>query len=157
MPLWSSGQSSWLHIQRPGFDSRRYQIFWEVVGLELSLVSTIEELLGRKSSGSGLEIREYGSRDPSRWPHGTLDTQKLALTLPTSSGLSVGMVRSRTKVTEYRAGSFYLCPQQVQGSPIMRPATGYPSHRLLRLEGLQHGDYLPDTNKPPILNLHILL
>jgi hypothetical protein len=39
------------------------------VGLErgpLSLVSTIEELLGRKSSGSGLEIREYGRRDSSR-------------------------------------------------------------------------------------------
>jgi hypothetical protein len=26
-PQWSSGQSSWLQIQRPGFDSRRYQIF----------------------------------------------------------------------------------------------------------------------------------
>jgi hypothetical protein len=39
------------------------------VGLErgpLSLVSTIEELLARKSSGSGLEIRDYGRRDPSR-------------------------------------------------------------------------------------------
>jgi hypothetical protein len=37
------------------------------VGLErgpLSLVSTIEELLGRKSSGSSLEIREYGRRGP---------------------------------------------------------------------------------------------
>jgi hypothetical protein len=31
-----------------------------------SLVSTIEELLERKSSGSGPENREYGSRDPSR-------------------------------------------------------------------------------------------
>jgi hypothetical protein len=31
----------------------------------LSLVSTIEELLGRKGSGSGLENREYGRRDPS--------------------------------------------------------------------------------------------
>ena len=32
----------------PGFDSRRYQIFWVVVGLEqgpLSLVRSIEELL----------------------------------------------------------------------------------------------------------------
>jgi hypothetical protein len=29
-------------------------------------VSTTEELLRRKSSGSGLESREYGSRDPSR-------------------------------------------------------------------------------------------
>jgi hypothetical protein len=25
IPLWSSGQSSWLQIQRPGFDSRHYQ------------------------------------------------------------------------------------------------------------------------------------
>jgi hypothetical protein len=36
------------------------------VGLEqgaLSLVSTIEELLEKKSSGSGLESREYGRRD----------------------------------------------------------------------------------------------
>jgi hypothetical protein len=41
------------------------------VGLErgpLSLVSTIEELLERKNSGSGLENREHGRRDPSRWP-----------------------------------------------------------------------------------------
>jgi hypothetical protein len=39
------------------------------VGLErgsLSLLSTIEELLGEKSSGSGVENREYGRRDPSR-------------------------------------------------------------------------------------------
>jgi hypothetical protein len=28
-PLWSSGQSSWLQIRRPGFDSRHYQIFWK--------------------------------------------------------------------------------------------------------------------------------
>jgi hypothetical protein len=27
-PVWSSGQSSWLQIRRPGFDSRHYQIFW---------------------------------------------------------------------------------------------------------------------------------
>jgi hypothetical protein len=41
-PLWSSGQSSWLQIRRPGFDSRNYQKK-NVVGLErgaLSLVST---------------------------------------------------------------------------------------------------------------------
>jgi hypothetical protein len=56
-PLWSSGQSSWLQIQRSGFNSQCYQIFWIVVGLEqgpLSLVNTTEELLGRKSSDSGL-------------------------------------------------------------------------------------------------------
>jgi hypothetical protein len=49
-PLWSSGQSSWLQIRRPGFDSRHYQKK-KVVVLErgpLSLVSINEELLDRK-------------------------------------------------------------------------------------------------------------
>jgi hypothetical protein len=49
-PLWSSGQSSWLQIRRPGFDSRHYHKK-KVVGLErgsLSLMSTTEELLDRK-------------------------------------------------------------------------------------------------------------
>jgi hypothetical protein len=56
----------------PGLDSRRHQIFCEVVGLELGplslvrLVSTTEELLGRNISGSGLENREYGRVDPLR-------------------------------------------------------------------------------------------
>jgi hypothetical protein len=64
-PLWYSAHSSWLQIQRSGFDSRRYETFWEVVGLERgppSLVSTTDDLLGRESSGSCLESREYGSR-----------------------------------------------------------------------------------------------
>jgi hypothetical protein len=82
-PLWSSGQSSWLQSQRSGFDSRHYQIFWEVVGMErdpFSLVSTAKELLGRKSSGSSLENREYAHRDPSHWPRDTHYPRKLALT-----------------------------------------------------------------------------
>jgi hypothetical protein len=93
-----------IQIQRPGFDSRHYQIFWEVVGLEgasLDLVSKIEELPGKNSSGFGLENREYGRRDPSRWPRDTLYPQKLALTLPTSSGHSVGIVRLRIKTAEF--------------------------------------------------------
>jgi hypothetical protein len=52
----------------PGFDSWALQ-GKKVVGLErgpLSLVSTTEKLLGRNSSGSGLESREYGRRDSSR-------------------------------------------------------------------------------------------
>jgi hypothetical protein len=72
------------------------------VGLErgpLSLVSTIDELLERKSSCSGLESRECGRRDPSHWPGGTLYPQKLALTSPTSGGRSVGIVRLRTQTT----------------------------------------------------------
>jgi hypothetical protein len=74
------------------------------VGVEqgpLSLVSTIEELHERKSSGSGLEIREYGRGDPLRFPRHTLFPQKLALTSPTSDSRSVGIVRSRTKATEF--------------------------------------------------------
>jgi hypothetical protein len=103
-PLWSSGQSSWLQIQRSGFGFRRYHIFWEEVGLErgaLSLVSITEALLGRKSGGSGLENREYGRRDPLHWPRGTLYPQELDLTLPTSGGRKVGVVRSRTLATEF--------------------------------------------------------
>jgi hypothetical protein len=50
-----------------------------------------------KSSGSCLENREYGRRDPSRWQRGSLYPQKLALTSPTSGGRSVGIVRSRTQ------------------------------------------------------------
>jgi hypothetical protein len=97
-PLWSRGQSSTLQTQRSGFNSRRYQIFWEIVGLErgpLSLVSTTEELLGRKSSSSGLEIREYGRRDPSRWPLDTLY-------------LSVGIVRSPTQAKEFSFSFFFV-------------------------------------------------
>jgi hypothetical protein len=84
-----------------GFDSRSYQILWEVEGLErrpLSLMSTIEELLGRNSSCSGRESREYGRRDPSRWPRGTLYPQTLALTSPTRGSRSIGIVSSRSLV-----------------------------------------------------------
>jgi hypothetical protein len=73
------------------------------MGLErgpLSLVSTTEQLLGRRSSGSCLENREYGRRDPSRCPRDTLYPQKLAITSPTSGGRSVGIVLSRTQTTE---------------------------------------------------------
>jgi hypothetical protein len=81
-PLWSSGQSSWLQIQRSGFDSQQYQIFRGVVGLErgpLSLVSTTEELLGRKNSDFSLENVEYGRSDPSRLSRGTLYLQKVGI------------------------------------------------------------------------------
>jgi hypothetical protein len=57
----------------PGFDSRPYQIFWEVGGLErgpLSLVRTIEELIEWKSSSCGLE-----NQDSRPWEFVVLTTQ----------------------------------------------------------------------------------
>jgi hypothetical protein len=74
------------------------------VGLErgpVSLVGTIEELLGANSSGSGLENREYVHRNPLRRPRDILYPHKLALTSPTIGSLSVGVVRSQTKATEF--------------------------------------------------------
>jgi hypothetical protein len=70
------------------------------VGLErgpLSLVSTTEELLQRKSSVSGLENREYGCRDSSRWTRGTHSQRKLALTSPLRGDRSIGTVCCRTQ------------------------------------------------------------
>jgi hypothetical protein len=78
------------------------------VGLErgpLSLVNTIEVQLGRNNSGSGLENREYGRGDPLRLPRDTLYPRKLALISPSSGCSSVGIVRLRTKTTEF---SFFL-------------------------------------------------
>jgi hypothetical protein len=62
----------------------------KVVGLErgpLSLVSTTEEILGRNNSGSGLEVREYGRRDSSRWPSGILYPQKVGTNFADPLGL----------------------------------------------------------------------
>jgi hypothetical protein len=55
----------------------------------------------QKCCGSGLEMREYGRRDPSRWPRVTLYPQKLALTCQASCGRTVGIVHSRTQVTDF--------------------------------------------------------
>jgi hypothetical protein len=45
------------------------------------------------------EINDRGN--PLRWPRDTLYLQRLALNSPTSGGRSVGIVRSRTKATEF--------------------------------------------------------
>jgi hypothetical protein len=55
-------------------------------------LTTTTELLGRKSSVSGLDNLEYGRRDPSQWPRDTLYQKKLALTSLTSGVRSVGIV-----------------------------------------------------------------
>jgi hypothetical protein len=50
---------------------------------------------------SGLENREYGRKEMSRWPRGILYPQMLALSSPTSGSHSVGIVRLQTQATEF--------------------------------------------------------
>jgi hypothetical protein len=74
------------------------------VGLErgtLSLVSTTEEILDRKSSSSCLENREYGRSFPVTLTTWHPLSAKVAIISLTSGGRSVGIVRSRTQTTEF--------------------------------------------------------
>jgi hypothetical protein len=66
----------------------------------LSLVSATEELLGRKSSGSGPENRDYSRRGSAALTTPYPYIRKSWLTSPTSGGRSVGIVRLRTKAME---------------------------------------------------------
>jgi hypothetical protein len=64
-PVWSSGQSFWLHIQRSRVRFSALPDLLRSSGLQrgpLSFLNTIEELLGRKSSVSGLGSRDYVCR-----------------------------------------------------------------------------------------------
>jgi hypothetical protein len=61
------------------FDSRRYQIIWEVVGLQLrplSLVRTTEELLRRKIEALVKKTESTAVGDPQRWLGDTFYPQK---------------------------------------------------------------------------------
>jgi hypothetical protein len=72
----------------------------------------------KKSTGSGLESREYGRRDPLCWPHDILYQKKLTLTSPTSGGRSVSIIRSRTEATYlfiYLFIYFKFCSSHIGG------------------------------------------
>jgi hypothetical protein len=85
----------------------------KVVGLErgpLSLVSTTEELLGRKvaapvlkTENTAVEIRHADHVAP--FIH-----KKLAITSPTSGSRSVGIVRSRSQTMEFSFSTPYIPP-----------------------------------------------
>jgi hypothetical protein len=85
--LWYIGQSSWLQIQRSGFDSPALSDFlssWSGTGS-----SQPREY---NSGAAGIRHADYAT------PH---YPQKFALTLPRSGGRSVGIVHSRTQATEF--------------------------------------------------------
>jgi hypothetical protein len=89
----------------PGFDSRRYPIFLEVVGLgwdPLSIVRITEELLEWKSSGSGFRKSRLTAVGIRCADHAAPSIRKkLELTLPTSGDCSIGIVRLGTKAAEF--------------------------------------------------------
>jgi hypothetical protein len=118
--LWSSGQSSWLQIQRSRVRFLVPPIFWEVVALErgpLNLVDITEELLEWQSSGSGSRKLRLTAMGICCTDHVTpLCPQKLAPTSPTSSGRSFSIVCLWTKAMEFfppiPSGIYILCIQR---------------------------------------------
>jgi hypothetical protein len=95
----------------------------------LSLVRTIEELLEKNNSDSGLENREYGCGEPLRWPRDTLCPQKLTQTSPTIGIRSVGLVCSQTKATKL----LWVC---LAASPLYVAVEGRCDMLLVRKENL---------------------
>jgi len=78
----------------PGIDSRRYQIFWVVVGLErsqLNLVRSIEELLGWKTRGSRSRKQRLKAVGPvalTRW-HPSICKSRYELQWQAAASLSI--------------------------------------------------------------------
>jgi hypothetical protein len=106
-------------VRVPGYTFR--------VGLErgpLSLVSTSEELLERKNSGSDLEIREYGRWDPSR--HVAPSIRKMLYTNFADSRWSLGWYIS---LAGSGHGVCFVCyklnPAIFQNIALISPYMGY--------------------------------
>jgi hypothetical protein len=65
------GQSSWLRIQRSWFDSRRYQIFWEALGLERGPLSLVRDTWKKKAAAPVYKSEITAVGDPPRSLHDT--------------------------------------------------------------------------------------
>jgi hypothetical protein len=82
----------------PEFDSRPYQIFWEVHSASWG---QLRRYLNEKVAAPVYTTEINGRGNSLLWPRNTLNAPKLALTSPTSGGRSVGIVHLRTKATEF--------------------------------------------------------
>jgi hypothetical protein len=104
-PVWSSGQSSLLQIQRSRVRFLALPDFLSISGSWTGSTQPREDNWGatwKDSSGSGLNPEINGRGDSLRWPRDTLYPLNLALNSPISGGRSVGIVRWRTKPPERR-------------------------------------------------------
>jgi hypothetical protein len=102
--LWSSGQTSWLQIQRSRVRFPALPDFLRSSESGMGSTQPREDNWGatwKESSGSGLETEMNGRGDPLRWPRDILYPLKWAITSPTSGGRSVGIVRWRIKALEF--------------------------------------------------------
>ena len=105
-PLWSSGQSFWPQIQGSRVRSPALPDFLSSSGSGTGATQprevNLRSYLNEKSSGSRSRkqrLTAVGTRCADHvTPH---YPQMLALTSPTSGGRSVGIVRVRTKATEF--------------------------------------------------------
>jgi hypothetical protein len=105
------------------------------VGLErgpLSLVSITEELLGRNSSGSGQENREYDRGDPLRRPRNTLYPQKLVILRQETAALG----RHSSLADQSHGVFFFFIPKDGGDNP---PKCRYCLHQII----LHH---IPENN-----------
>jgi hypothetical protein len=83
------------------FQYRMWINRWREIRITLS-VNNSEPYFNLSTNFHFYEVnREYGRGDPLRWPRDTLYPQKLAQTSLTSGGHSFGILRLRTKTTEF--------------------------------------------------------
>jgi hypothetical protein len=112
----SFGECGCIHC----YDSTLVSKFLNEIQLFFTCTVLIEKLNQSKRSQSQSNSLHFGapwpfsktnwpslhSRDPSRWPSGTLHPQNLAITSPTSRGRSVSIFRSRAHATQIS----FSCP-----------------------------------------------
>ena len=104
--MWSTGQSFWLQIRRSRVRSPALPDLLSSSGSGTGSTQPREvklrSYLNKKSRGSRFRKQRLMAVGTRCANHVTpLYPQKLPLTSPTGGGRSVGMVRSRTKATEF--------------------------------------------------------
>jgi hypothetical protein len=118
LPLCSSGQSSWLQIQRSRVRFPALSDFLRSSGSGSGSTQPHEDnrsYLNGKVAAMGLENRDYGCGDTLRWPSDTVYQLKLVLTSPTGCGRPVGIVRLRTKTTDFLYSIYKLIQNYCRG------------------------------------------